>query len=119
MLPRTRWFRRFLHGSESRRWSTKPRHSLSRPYLEYLEDRCVPSTYRVNDLGDSGIGTLRWAITQANSNNTGTASSPDQIQFAVSGTIDVMGTPLPALTDIAVIDGTTAPGYAGTPVVVL
>jgi hypothetical protein len=119
MLPRTRWFRRLVHGPESRRWSTKPRRSLSRPYLEYLEDRCVPSTYTVNDLGDSGIGTLRWAITQANSNNTGTPSSPDQIQFSVSGTIDVTGTPLPALIDIAVIDGTTAPGYAGTPVVIL
>ena len=118
MLPRSHWFHRFIQAPKSRR-CTKPRRGLSRLYLEYLEDRCVPSTYTVTDLSDSGFGTLRWAITQANNNNTGTSSSPDQIRFAVSGTIDVMGTPLPALTDIAVIDGTTAPGYAGTPTVIL
>src|SRR6516162_5235045 len=101
MLPRSRWFHRFTYRHKRRHRSLKPRHRVSGLYLEYLEDRCVPSTYQVTNLGDSGIGTLRWALTQANNNNTGTTSSPDQIRFGVSGTIDVMGTPLPALTDIA------------------
>ncbi|MDB5313589.1 MAG: hypothetical protein JWO38_7791 [Gemmataceae bacterium] len=92
-----------------------------RPHAEQLEDRWVPSTtYLVTSLADTNApGTLRSAITQLNLTTTGTAASPDQIQFTIGGTIHVTGTPLPALTDIAVIDGTTAPGYGGAPVVTL
>src|SRR5581483_6029340 len=59
-------------------------------------------------------GTLRFAINQANVNHTGTAASPDQIQFTTgAGTISVTGTPLPAL------DATTAAGFSGTPIITL
>lgn len=37
-----------------------------RPFLEALEDRWVPSTYTVTNILDDGIGSLRWAIGQAN-----------------------------------------------------
>jgi hypothetical protein len=98
------------------------RGSRLRPQLEHFEDRWVPATgYLVTSLADSNTpGTLRFAITQANANNTGTAASPDQIRFATGGgTITVTGGPLPTLTDVAVLDATTATGYAGTPVITL
>jgi hypothetical protein len=38
--------------------------------LEALEDRCVPSTLKVTNLADSGPGSLRYEIAQAQSNDT-------------------------------------------------
>src|SRR5262249_31447605 len=86
------------------------------------EERCVPSTtYLVTSLADTNTqGTLRFAINQANANNMGTAASPDQIQFSTgSGTISISGAALAGLTDIAIIDASTATGYNGTPVIIL
>jgi CSLREA domain-containing protein len=79
------------------------------------------ATLTVNTLVDEADGScadsdcsLRDAITTANSN-----VGSDTIEFAVAGTINV-ATDLPALTDGATfIDGTTAPGYADTPVVIV
>jgi hypothetical protein len=82
----------------------------------------VPSsTYLVTSLADTNTpGTLRFAITQANAIGTGTAASPDQIQIMTGGgTIAVIGASLPALTDIAVIDATTATGHGVTPIITL
>lgn len=98
--------------------------------LELLEDRCVPSTtYTVNSLFDTSVGvgnagTLRYVLNLANVNHTGTAASPDLIQFATSGTISVGSlttAPLPALAanEVAILDATTATGYAGTPLITL
>lgn len=101
----------------------KPRRSSRwRPHVEQVESRCVPATtYFVTNFSDANVpGSLRFAITQANASNTGTAASPDQIQFLVpTGTISVTGIPLPTLTDIAIIDATTATGYAGTPIITI
>jgi hypothetical protein len=50
------------------------------------------------------------------------APGPDTIRFEIAGGgVDVIAprSPLPALNDVAVIDGTSQPGYAGTPLVVL
>lgn len=120
MLSRMRWFRRLTSSSKTGRRVLRPRRTVLRLDFEELEERCVPSTtYLVTSLADTNTsGTLRFAINQANLNNTGTAASPDLIQFATNGgTISVTGTALPALTDIAIIDGTTAPGYSGTPII--
>jgi hypothetical protein len=48
-----------------------------------LEDRTVPSTFLVTNTNDSGTGSLRQAILNANAANTGTAGNPDLIQFAI------------------------------------
>lgn len=69
-------------------------------------------TFVVNTLADSGSGSLRQAILDANA-----ASGADQITFTVAGTITVGSTALPTVTDNTVIDGQTAPGYDGAPVV--
>ncbi|HYH69166.1 MAG TPA: right-handed parallel beta-helix repeat-containing protein [Urbifossiella sp.] len=116
----SRWFRRRVSLPNSARLVGR-RSSRVRLFLEPFEDRWVPaSLYLVTTLADGLTqGTLRFAITQPNANNTGTAADPDLIQFATGGTISVIGMPLPALTDVAVLDATTAPGYAGTPVVTL
>src|SRR5262245_47695602 len=51
--------------------------------LESLEDRSVPTTFTVTNTADSGTGSLRQAITDANINvNSG---GPDRIEFNISG----------------------------------
>jgi len=72
---------------------------------------CVVST-----TGDSGTGSLRQAITDANG---GACASP--ITFAIgmgAQTINV-ATTLPALTTNVTVDGSTQPGYSGTPLITL
>jgi CSLREA domain-containing protein len=81
----------------------------------------------VNDAGDAihacattgtGTCTLRDAITFANANaNTG----PDTIGFDIgSGLATIQpSTALPNVTDPVVIDGTTQPGFAGSPLIEL
>jgi len=84
------------------------------PRVESLESRLAlaASVFTVTSLGDSGAGTLRQAILDANA-----AAGEDRIEFAVAGTIRVGRSALPGITDGVVIDGTTAPGFAGSPVV--
>src|SRR5690242_4668082 len=81
------------------------------------------STYTVNDLGTAadsnpgddvcdaggGVCTLRAAVMEANAH-----AGTDTIAFSVAGVISPSGYPV---TDTVIIDGTTAPGYAGAPVV--
>ena len=75
-------------------------------------------TYTVANTNDSGAGSLRQAIIDANA-NTGFI---DTIAFNIAGggvqTI-ALASALPAITDPVVIDGTTQGGYAGTPLVEL
>ena len=87
--------------------------------FERLEDRTVLSTFVVTSLADIGPGTLRTAISLANSN-----PGSDEIEFSVAGTINILNGsfPLPTLSDSSggtVIDATTAPGYVDSPVVYL
>src|SRR5229473_5370849 len=77
--------------------------------LEVLEDRTVPTTFTVNNTLDSGLGSLRQAILDAN-------ASPDMgntIQFAIPGggvhTINLLSS-LPTISRPVVIDGYTQPG---------
>ena len=46
---------------------TRPaRRNGVRPHLESLEDRCLPSTFTVLNTNDSGAGSLRQPILDAN-----------------------------------------------------
>src|SRR5207253_6892986 len=70
------------------------------------------ATFPVTNTNDSGGGSLRDAIASANA-----APGADTITFGVTGTISVTSGPLPAVTDPVVIDGRTAPGFTGAPLV--
>jgi len=74
------------------------------------------ATFIVSTTADSGAGSLRQAILDAN-------GSPglDQITFSLPGPSFRIQptTDMPSITDPVVIDGTTQPGYAGTPIIEL
>ena len=79
------------------------------------------NVYDVNSLGSTNSGTalsgtLLYCITQANS-----SAGPHNINFSVAGTISISSSAylLPALNQSITIDGSTAPGYAGVPVIIL
>src|SRR5262245_4850546 len=59
--------------------------------LEALEDRRTPATFMVTNLNDSGTGSLRAAIEQANN-----ATGADTVQFGsgVFGTVNLTSGPL-------------------------
>ena len=82
--------------------------------VEILEGRQLMAVFTVSSLGAKGPGSLRQAIIQANQ-----TPGADSIDFAIAGTIRNCATPLPSITDTVSIDGTTAPSFAGSPVVTL
>ncbi|HXV74774.1 MAG TPA: right-handed parallel beta-helix repeat-containing protein [Candidatus Polarisedimenticolaceae bacterium] len=75
------------------------------------------TTFVVTGTADGGAGSLRDAIASANA-----SAGADVIEFAIPGagphTI-TPAIPLPVIAEAVVIDATTQPGYAGTPLVVL
>ena len=83
-----------------------------RPCLESLETRLVPTTFTVATWADSGDGSLRAAITSVNADTTA-----DEIDFSAAGVIKLTSAALPAITNTVKIDGTTAPNFAGVPLV--
>ena len=75
------------------------------------------ATFTVTTTADTGAGSLRQAILDANA-----AAGPDTIQFSVvpSGTITIQpASALPQILQEVVIDGTTQPGWIGPPIVEL
>jgi hypothetical protein len=73
------------------------------------------ATFTVTNTNDSGPGSLRDAINQANQN-----PGPDLINFNIPGAGPQVIQPLqdlPAISDSVTIDGTTQPGFAGSPLV--
>ena len=68
------------------------------------------ATFTVSNLTDTGAGSLREAITQANSNAN--PATQDTINFSVSGTINLL-TPLPPITEPVFLNG------GGTPTIEL
>jgi hypothetical protein len=85
--------------------------------VEWLEDRRLLATFLVTNVNDSGDGSLRQAILDANAN-----PGLDTVAFNVGGggaqTISPTSA-LPTVTDGVMIDGTTQPGFAGQPLIVV
>jgi hypothetical protein len=83
-----------------------------------MEDRTLLTTFLVTTAADSGSGTLRQAILDSNAE----MSAPNTIDFAIPGagvqTIAPISE-LPAITASVLIDGSSQPGYAGTPLIEL
>jgi hypothetical protein len=74
------------------------------------------NTLTVTNTNDSGPGSLRQAILDANAN-----SGPDTITFSIgTGAQTItLATLLPNITDTVTIDGTTQPGFGGAPIIEL
>jgi hypothetical protein len=75
------------------------------------------ATFTVTTTADSGAGSFRQAILDANANG-----GTNAIVFQISGTSPfsiVLASVLPAITAPVVIDATTQPDFAGKPVVEL
>jgi hypothetical protein len=92
-------------------------HDPARLSLQALDSRVTPATFTVTTGTDDGPGSFRQAILDSNA-----TQGPDTIAFNIGGggvqTIRPTAA-LPTVTDPVVIDGTTQPGYAGAPIVVL
>ena len=87
-----------------------------RASIEGLEPRVLFSTYLVTSAADSGDGSLRQAILNANLDTT-----PDEIDFAIGSGASpqtiALASPLPVITNPLVLNGASQPGYAGTPLI--
>lgn len=83
--------------------------------FESLEKRLALATYIVGNTLDSGSGSLRQAIIDSNAN-----LGADLIAFNIGGggirTVS-LASALPIVTDPLTIDGTSQPGYAGSPII--
>jgi hypothetical protein len=79
----------------------------------------IISPFAVTNTNNSGTGSLRQAI--INANNTPNTPAPQTISFHIAGTapFTIPAIALPTITDPVVIDATTQPGYVGSPIVEL
>jgi hypothetical protein len=84
--------------------------------LEALEERTVPTTFLVTSTADTGPGTLRQAIMDANA-----ATGSNLIAFNISAAARTIRplSELPPITGQVSVDGTTQPGYSRLPLIVL
>ena len=89
---------------------------LSGCLLSWLQPTALAaSTFTVTNTNDSGPGSLRQAMLDANN-----AAGLDAIVFNIPGSgvqTITLQTDLPIISDPVSIDGTTQPGYAGQPVI--
>jgi hypothetical protein len=102
-----------------RPWNRNVRRSRlvsPRSGLEPLEDRGLLAIYLVANTSDIGPGSLWEAILDANA-NAGSAI----VSFTIGcGVQPISPSPaLPIITGPVTIDGTTQPGFAGTPIIEL
>src|SRR5581483_9712107 len=92
------WLATWRQRRAARRRATKPTAFRPWPRPELLEDRLAPAVFTVSSLADSGAGTLRQAILDANAHVNSAADPSDTVVFTVSGTVNVLSA-LPALSD--------------------
>ena len=106
---------RFVQGPSAKKASRKRRTTFALS-VQALEDRQLLSTFTVTSVHDSGPGTLRQAILSADSQ-----SGPSTIDFSIGTGRQTISpvTPLPTITGQVKIDGTSQPGYSGTPLIAI
>ncbi len=100
------------------RWACSGAFFHNRPLLEVMEDRTLLTAFLVTNTDDSGPGSIRQAILNANASS----AAGNAIDFVIPGefvhVIEPLS-PLPAITRSVLIDGTSQPGYAGVPLIEL
>jgi len=102
----------FLFGRSSAR--RVPKRAAAKPVLnlESLEDRAVPATFVVSNIGDQGDGTLRDAVAKANA-----ASGADVIQLQVTtndGVITLTEGEINVTDDLSIVGQGGDTTYIGT-----
>jgi parallel beta-helix repeat protein len=95
---------------------TREGPTLPRSQATAATESATSETFVVTTVNDTGDGSLRKAITDANAN-----PGLDIIDFDIAGggmqTISPLFIPLPTIYDPVLIDGATQPGYSGTPLI--
>src|ERR1700722_5585106 len=110
-LLRVNRFETGLAGGSARS-NRRSSRNARRHGVEVLESRDLMATFAVTNLHNAGAGSFRQAIIDSNAQ-----PGANTIDFDVAGTIKVGKTLLPAITNTVIIDGSSAPTFAGTPVV--
>jgi FG-GAP-like repeat len=104
----------------------QPQRWRCRPTLEALEDRSVPAVITVTGTGDTiavdGVVTLREALQAANTNApAGDAAAGDPGLDTINFNLDPSSTQIftggLSADEPVIIDGTTQPGFVGTPLI--
>ena len=85
-------------------------------FIIVLDCAAFSATFTVTNTNDSEAGSLSQALLDANA-NTGL----DTIVFSIGSGVQtiMLSTDLPRITDPAIIDATTQPGYTGNPIIEL
>jgi hypothetical protein len=98
------------------RASRVPARRAANVMMEAVESRVLLSTYYVTNTNDSGSGSLRQAILNANKN-----AGTDSIHFKIGTGAKTISpkSALPAMSGPTILDATTQPGYAGKPLIEL
>src|SRR5438552_10308236 len=87
-----------------------------RVFMESVESRVLFSTFTVTTTADSGAGSLRQAILDANK-----TTAADTIKFAIGSGAKTISpkTHLPGLAQPVLLDATTQTGFTGKPLIEL
>jgi FG-GAP-like repeat len=92
--------------------------SLTAAFLMITTIVTNAATFTVTTKSDAGIGSYRQALIDANS-TAGTDTIDFNIEPGGIQTIRISLTQLPRISDSVIIDGTTQPGYTGSPIIEL
>jgi hypothetical protein len=93
------------------------RNAVDNVHLLYAFGPNPPSKYHITNTSDQGPGSLREAISYAN-----THPGLDTLVFEIAGPgpyVIVPSSPLPTIIDSVLLDGTTQPGYSSLPIIEL
>ncbi len=120
----------FLRGSRKARRrgpgaGGRPLKNRSRalPKLELLEDRMLLTNFSVNSNADTNTGTsattgtLRYVLNQLNSTVGGSSNTISFASLPVADFTFTPGSALPTITRQVTIEGNTAPGFSGAPLI--